>query len=571
MMIPLKNVYNICAFIIEVTRLYLVDVYQVHCGMNLLGQDVNNDQSNEQTSHKSRTFVDRVYEACAKNGPLSIKILQMLSVFLPENYRGDNLMRILDDTSQISSSLHASFDTAYSSIASLLSDLVLSLNGSAIFNNTLDETNISELKRIGGGSIADVFRLVVRCPHIAVVDVTENVEESLYTWLCDDYSEFNDVERTEESSNNHIKTTSQSHQNNIQDDARTLSKEGCFNSEESEKINELTQSCTKPTQNINTFDTKTEHCKKDQGGTTLEDVAKNISEHVFALKVFHPGVRAMMNSELCMIKRILECAELISSEASRMNLHGIVTMMQDTLLEQCTPRLEYEYASGMHAAHRNLSPSIIIPKTYLHAQKDGAEIVAYEFFEGTPLSAYEADDLDVDECIDIVVRMYTFLLNSLFTDGVVHSDLHPGNIMRNAQGQLAIIDFGMCQKLSYEMRRNLILLFVYLLTGDEEHLTSTMRDICFPEGNMSQDRERVLARTTENLKNSYDFVPSMIEMMQRIHSIDSRRVVLLMTSFMGTIRHLNVDMSVRDILRRVDLPFLVGGVARFAVTSEPLS
>jgi len=82
-------------------------------------------------------------------------------------------------------------------------------------------------------------------------------------------------------------------------------------------------------------------------------------------------------------------------------------------------------------------------------ESNGIKFITMEYVEGESL--YEIlsrqGKLPVKEALEIIRQMLRGL-QAAHREGVVHRDLKPGNIMRDAQGRVVVMDFGLARDLS---------------------------------------------------------------------------------------------------------------------------
>jgi eukaryotic-like serine/threonine-protein kinase len=79
---------------------------------------------------------------------------------------------------------------------------------------------------------------------------------------------------------------------------------------------------------------------------------------------------------------------------------------------------------------------------------DGIRYITMEYVEGTSLyqTLRERGKLPVQEAVEITEQVLSGL-KAAHREGVIHRDLKPGNIMRDKQGRLLVMDFGLARSL----------------------------------------------------------------------------------------------------------------------------
>ncbi len=81
-------------------------------------------------------------------------------------------------------------------------------------------------------------------------------------------------------------------------------------------------------------------------------------------------------------------------------------------------------------------------------EADGIRFITMEYVEGESLYQIlrRQGKLSVDETIEVMKQMLSGL-QAAHREGVIHRDLKPGNIMRDAQGRVVVMDFGLARSL----------------------------------------------------------------------------------------------------------------------------
>jgi len=75
----------------------------------------------------------------------------------------------------------------------------------------------------------------------------------------------------------------------------------------------------------------------------------------------------------------------------------------------------------------------------------------------------------------------------IFLHGFFHADPHPGNILVDDQGHIALIDFGSVATLSKSMREGLIELFAAAIAQDSKRIVTALRRMGFVANGADQD------------------------------------------------------------------------------------
>jgi ubiquinone biosynthesis protein len=69
------------------------------------------------------------------------------------------------------------------------------------------------------------------------------------------------------------------------------------------------------------------------------------------------------------------------------------------------------------------------------------------------------------------------VLKMIFEDRFFHADLHPGNLFIHTDGTIALVDFGMVGVIGEELRGHLSRLFIAMVRGEVDLLTSALIEV----------------------------------------------------------------------------------------------
>src|SRR5579884_2138227 len=105
-------------------------------------------------------------------------------------------------------------------------------------------------------------------------------------------------------------------------------------------------------------------------------------------------------------------------------------------------RFKQELILARQVTHRN------VVRIFDLGEADGVKFITMEFIEGKDLRSLllERKKLQPEEAVEII-RQVCLALDTAHTEGVIHRDLKPQNIMRDAQGRIVVMDFGLARSL----------------------------------------------------------------------------------------------------------------------------
>ena len=108
--------------------------------------------------------------------------------------------------------------------------------------------------------------------------------------------------------------------------------------------------------------------------------------------------------------------------------------------EEILARFKQELILARKITHKN------VIRIFDLGEAEGLKFITMEFIEGKDLSSLirEKGRLSFEECADIMSQTCT-ALDAAHTEGVVHRDLKPQNIMVDKHGRVIVMDFGIAR------------------------------------------------------------------------------------------------------------------------------
>lgn len=169
-----------------------------------------------------------------------------------------------------------------------------------------------------------------------------------------------------------------------------------------------------------------------------------------AVKVLRPGVEAEFARDLSAFAFAARMAERVSKEARRLRLTALVDTLAASVALELDLRMEAAAASELAEATAG-EKDFRIPA--VDWSRTEARVLTTEWIDGTPVrdrAALEAAGHDPKRIAVIVLRSF---LDQALREGFFHADMHQGNLFVDAEGRLAVVDFGIMGRLDKGMRR----------------------------------------------------------------------------------------------------------------------
>ena len=177
-------------------------------------------------------------------------------------------------------------------------------------------------------------------------------------------------------------------------------------------------------------------------------VATGLDGQKLAVKILYPGVERSVAVDLVMLRLALRLFNFVSFA----DLGQVYREMSESI------RGEMDYVQEGRAAEEvaaNLSkdeslwahlrvPAIVWSTTT-------RRVLSMEFIEGVKINDADSireQGLTMDELVTWSTRAF---LHMMFRDGFFHCDPHPGNLLVDSKGRVALIDFGMNKRIDQKV------------------------------------------------------------------------------------------------------------------------
>ncbi|MFZ6642167.1 ABC1 kinase family protein [Undibacterium sp. TC4M20W] len=166
-----------------------------------------------------------------------------------------------------------------------------------------------------------------------------------------------------------------------------------------------------------------------------------------AVKVQYPGIAVAIGSDLRMLRGIFQTMAIGSTMLPRKD---VIDRFMNELEVKMGEELDYEHeAMQLNWFHARVNlPGIIIPKCL--NDMSSKRVLTMEKIDGLHLDAWLATTPDQAQRNHFGQLLFDWFWFSGCELGRLHADPHPGNFLFMPDGQLAVLDFGCTNKVSYQ-------------------------------------------------------------------------------------------------------------------------
>lgn len=171
-----------------------------------------------------------------------------------------------------------------------------------------------------------------------------------------------------------------------------------------------------------------------------------------AVKIRRPNVEKTIAHQMRALARAARWAQMIDSEAERLNPVAFVAGLARSMREEMDFRFE---AGGCDEVGALLADTgyFYVPK--VDWDRTTETVLTMEWIDGTPLTdtgALAASNVDKEALAHKAMRGF---LHLALNHGVFHADMHEGNLILRPDGSLALIDFGIIGRVGPKEQRYL--------------------------------------------------------------------------------------------------------------------
>jgi ubiquinone biosynthesis protein len=201
-----------------------------------------------------------------------------------------------------------------------------------------------------------------------------------------------------------------------------------------------------------------------------------------AIKVLRPGIEKAFKKDIEAFYLAANIIEMLSPKSRRLRPLEVIEHFDSVVQGELDLRLEASAASEF-AANTMDDKFLSIPK--IHWETSGQRVMTLDWIDGIPLAdlkALKTSKIDMEE---LSTRILSMFLRHALRDGFFHGDMHQGNLKINANGELAIFDFGIMGRIDEYTRR----VYAEILIGFIKKDYKRVAEVHFEAGYISSDQD----------------------------------------------------------------------------------
>jgi ubiquinone biosynthesis protein len=221
-----------------------------------------------------------------------------------------------------------------------------------------------------------------------------------------------------------------------------------------------------------------------------------------AVKVQRPGIREVVARDLEVLHGVASFLDDHTDTGERYHFDEIIDEFERSLVRELDYRRE---AVSLAELRDNLASFERLTVPDHVPDLSSSRVLTMAHVEGTKvtdLSGLARLDLDGEALVDELFRAY---LKQMLSDGFVHADPHPGNVLLTPDHQLALIDVGMVIRLEPTTRERMLRLLLAVADGEGDQAADVALAMGQPTSFFDEEAFR---RDVSALVGSYHDLPA---------------------------------------------------------------
>lgn len=205
---------------------------------------------------------------------------------------------------------------------------------------------------------------------------------------------------------------------------------------------------------------------------------------VVAVKILRPDIKQAFARDIDLFFWIAEIIEKNIKGWRRFKPREVVQTFKETVFFELDLRFEAAAASEMANNIKRHEQGLSVPAVYWNMTS--RQVLTIDWVDGIPFSNIEAIKNSGFDTNIILTKAARSLFTQVFTDGLFHADLHPGNLFLDKNGDLVAVDFGIMGRLDLKSR----IYIAEILRGFMNADYKAVADIHFDAGYVPSTKSR---------------------------------------------------------------------------------
>lgn len=212
-----------------------------------------------------------------------------------------------------------------------------------------------------------------------------------------------------------------------------------------------------------------------------------------AVKVMRPGVEDIIAIDFKSLQVAVRLLKRQTKIADFMDLDAVYDEFRETIMEELDYQKEGHNAEEfqLQLIHRD---DIVVPG--IHWSYTTSKVLTMEFLEGVKINDFaQLDAWGVDRT-KLAKSLLEIFIEQILVDGFFHADPHPGNVLVQSDGTIALIDFGMVGRIADDMKAQMVALVMAVYLKDAHGAIDALNRLRFLRRNVDLE---VFARNLTSL------------------------------------------------------------------------
>ncbi len=268
---------------------------------------------------------------------------------------------------------------------------------------------------------------------------------------------------------------------------------------------------------------------------------------VVAVKVVRPGIRQRFAEDLGAMRYAARLAEAALPAATRLRPTEVVETLVRSVALEMDLRLEAAALSEL-AENTAADPGFRVPSPeWEFTQRD---VMTSEWIDAVPLHRLDAIDAAGHNRPALARTVIQSFLRQAIRDGFFHADMHPGNLMVDADGVLVAVDTGIMGRLGPKERRFLAEILLGFIRRDYRRVAEVHFEAGYvPEHHSVDDFAQAIRAIGEPIHNRRADEISMARLLTLLFEITS---IFEMTTRTELVMLQKTMVVVEGVARKLD-------------------